>query len=492
MTAIETTKAYLKKPYILFLLLFSLVLYYSDFATIRPFWYDESLTITEFVSLPTYLDVYRYYQIANNHIVYSLILKFWIQLWESIFPFSEVPFRLLSFLFATATIALMWFKWNKRFGFWPTLITIVCFCSSLIFPIYSVAVRGYMLSLLLAFLALFTAEKITKKVTWKRLFSFFLITFLLVGTTPSNLFYLVAITCLNWPDSLYNKPAFKRWSALAITPLIAFTAFYLPIISKLLYVANITHGWDSSLYAIINYYAPIALTILPLLPFLVTAMVIDKKKLQFSHISLYITAIPAVLPLLLMLLRHPSPFPRVFIVFYPIYLFWLAALLNKLQAATRIKYKKNIAEWLGFYLCILVLGVASISHNLSNKLSSWTVPSGEQDDTLKPYFMHNYSPRSVIAEVKKMHKAQPLSILISNSADPPSLMLYSRFFGLPEQVFLFDTPKHKLSFTRDQINGPLICIVRNKDELPLLKKRFNINKMTFIKDFGFHKLFLAE
>lgn len=493
-TLLATVISTFKKPLFLYSSLFCLILYYSDLASIRPFWYDESLTITEFVSLPNYLDVYRYYQIANNHIIYNLILKLWIQIWELVFPFSEIPFRLLSFIFALFTIVFMWLTWRRRYGFWPALIVVLCFITSLIFPIYSVAVRGYMFSILVAMISLWLAERVMLQFSMKRAVMYFVLALLLVGTTPSNLFYLGALACLFWPKSFTNRKELKSWLVLCTLPVFAFIIFYLPIFDKLLNIAKITHGWKSPCWATVNYYLPIILMLLPVFPFLIYIVSVNfkRKAESYKHISTFIHLVPAIIPLMMMFLRQPSPFPRVFLVFYPIYLLWLVSLMNKLLALARKRYKRNFADCFGFYLCILVIGVGAIWHNLAIKFSSLTVSATEQDDTISPYFMNDYNPRQVMAELKKMYQVQPFSVLINNSADPPSLMLYSRFFGLPEQMFLFDKPREKLDFTRQQIRGALVCIVRDKQELEILKNRFKIDKFKHYKDLGFHKLFFAE
>ena len=47
----------------------------------RELWFDEALTLLNFV-LPLELgDIYFSYHIPNNHIVYSMLLKIWDTIW---------------------------------------------------------------------------------------------------------------------------------------------------------------------------------------------------------------------------------------------------------------------------------------------------------------------------------------------------------------------------------------------------------------------------
>ena len=51
----------------------------------RPLWYDEALTIIEFVTLPSFLEIFSYYPIPNNHIGFNVLLRFWTLALESWF-----------------------------------------------------------------------------------------------------------------------------------------------------------------------------------------------------------------------------------------------------------------------------------------------------------------------------------------------------------------------------------------------------------------------
>lgn len=68
----------------------TLLLLLSSFTYLfRPFWFDEVLTLDNFVMRPPLSRIYFLYEIPNNHIVFSMLEKVWI---DFLALFLNTPF----------------------------------------------------------------------------------------------------------------------------------------------------------------------------------------------------------------------------------------------------------------------------------------------------------------------------------------------------------------------------------------------------------------
>ena len=111
-------------------------------ALFRELWFDEALTIGEFMYLPTIAAVYRNYVIPNNHIIYTIFLKFWNELYPSGLSL-DFYWRLFTVLTAAVTVGVIFERWRKRYGIITLALVLFAFSYSLPFEIYSTAVREY-------------------------------------------------------------------------------------------------------------------------------------------------------------------------------------------------------------------------------------------------------------------------------------------------------------------------------------------------------------
>ncbi len=84
-------------------------------ALFRELWFDEALTIGEFMQLPTIGAIYRNYVIPNNHIVYTIFLKLWNELYPSNLSL-DFYWRIFTALTAAITVAVIFERWRRRYG----------------------------------------------------------------------------------------------------------------------------------------------------------------------------------------------------------------------------------------------------------------------------------------------------------------------------------------------------------------------------------------
>ena len=113
----------------------------------RPLWCDEALTIMNFTTLP-FSRIYTEYVIANNHILYTYLLKLWISFIPPALYNLVFLFRLPGVFLGIVTLLLIYFLWRKYMGRNIAFILAMTLAVSHIFMIYATAVRGYILGLL--------------------------------------------------------------------------------------------------------------------------------------------------------------------------------------------------------------------------------------------------------------------------------------------------------------------------------------------------------
>ena len=134
--------------------LFAVFLFFVQPYLFREFWFDEALTLMNFAWMPNPIKIYFSYIIPNNQLFYTIALHYWAQL-----PFDGIRqdffLRLLSLLFASGTMLLLYFGFRRIYGKTALLISLVALAVAPPFLIYASALRGYMAS---AFWVAFTLK----------------------------------------------------------------------------------------------------------------------------------------------------------------------------------------------------------------------------------------------------------------------------------------------------------------------------------------------
>jgi hypothetical protein len=493
----------LKKPLILYPLLVLATVFFSEFSTLRSLWYDEALTVMEFASLPDFSRVYFAYVIANNHIAFTLLLKLWLHGWELFFPITEFSARLLSLLLSTGFLLLLWHHVRRRYGFRPALVAVFIVAMSLPFPIYAVAVRGYALSFFLGVLAVMAVEHAVREPRYRFWcwMTYFMVAVSLVGTLPSNLLFFVGLCCFYFPASP-DIARFRRWLPVAVLPPLAFLLFYFPIFSRLLNVMSHTHGWSAPFPAITDFYVPLLLACVPLSPIFVFASGClsrsrrweggEDTRFRWGWIRCVVQMIPWLIPAVLMLIRTPSPFPRVFLILSLLYLLQGMRLLCSMLAFLRKTRGRRFVDILTLLTVLFVIVWSSVLLSVRPTLEKTIVPQTDQDDMIYPYFIRDFDPRSMTLEIRRRLSLARFVVFIGGSADPPSVFFAGNLIGIPPELWIYDRPKERVpdDFVLG-LNLPVLLVVRDEGELASLQNRFSIRGVEFVADFGFQKLYAA-
>jgi hypothetical protein len=173
----------------------------------QSLWLDEAIS-AQVVKTYSYTDIVSKFSPSDFHPpLFYLTLK----AWTSVFGFSEVSLRFPSVIFSLITIYLV----SRFFGFWPSALL----AFNPLYLYYSQEARMYSLVTLLVFCA-FLAFK------YKKIFLYYLFTFLSLSTFYGSVFFFAAIS-LYW---LFKKN-YKNFILYSLAP-----AFSLFVLSPLLWL----------------------------------------------------------------------------------------------------------------------------------------------------------------------------------------------------------------------------------------------------------------
>ncbi len=123
----------------------------SALCLFKPLWYDEALTVLEFLLLNSTTEIYHHYAIPNNHIFYSIILKYWLTMISNITSISLiVKMRILTLIFSSVVVSILAVLSIRKFEKFTAIAISATYLLSSPFTIYCCSIRGYMLSTVVA------------------------------------------------------------------------------------------------------------------------------------------------------------------------------------------------------------------------------------------------------------------------------------------------------------------------------------------------------
>ncbi|MCP3968338.1 MAG: hypothetical protein GY750_02425 [Lentisphaerae bacterium] len=406
----------------------------------RDLWFDESLTVTNFMLLPKISMIYRQYVIPNNQIVYTFLLRLWEEL--RIGGFSPDQFwRLFSVICAGGSVAIMMQRWRKSVSFAALPVLLALLIASA-FAIYATAVRGYMLSFLFILIAIELARGMIFRFNWKYVLGYFICCLLTLGTIPTNLLPLGAVVLYFFPYFGFKKILDKRFLILALLPIAALLLFYLPLLPQVVKIVKLREGWGDQIRAAIVTYSGFILPMLPVVVAAITGGIIWFRKTS-KHIFCWRLVI-IILPLLVIFARNPAPFPRVFFTMWPLWLLLTADGCRHLLPFLR-KKRYTMAAVVGLCLITALWGkvVNDQKEFISQKLYNCRL-----DDYFSPYYMRaDYTPWNTVLKLQRMFEETGVNrqVYLTFNSDPYSFLLYGRFAGMPTETWLFDNPLGKVN-----------------------------------------------
>ncbi len=450
----------------------------------RPLWFDEALTVLNFALSPNLADIYFNYSIPNNQICFTFLLRVWLEIQPVILD-TTVWLRLLPVLLGAGTLVALYWLFRTRCGSWVLLPVLIALGTSVPFLIYATALRGYMLSALLAVLTLHFALLFAEHRDCKYWLCYAISSLLMVGTIPSNLVVLAGVVLYALP--LFQVDFYRRWSfwIMALTPPVMLLIFYLLIGRQLIAAMQLGEGWENGSRALLAVLLAFVYCFgVILIPALIGIRYRHIRLVQLARASIWLLPVPMAL------LLKVAPFPRVFFPFWPLWTILLAGGIRDLTAVNcRLRHRWKLGVWIGL-LAVLALiwgGLAQVTP-LRLRLSSFNGGIGADDYFYGYYLRNGHTPDQTVAELKKLYPDGVAPIYLSFCADPWSVMFYGNLYGLTDPAnYLFDGPRGTVS----SLPGGALIILRNDESAEALEKRFGIRLFELFHNAN-HRVYRAE
>ena len=451
----------------------------------RPFWMDEAITIMEFASRPSFFGTYFSYDIPNNHILFTYVVRLCLGISDYTGTLYGWMLRVPSLIFGVAGLAILFLACVRKGGLQAGSSLIAFMGMSGVFAIYATAVRGYMLSFLLVSLALVFAPALLRRGSFWRHGLYFLVCLAAVGTIPTNLIALeaVALLVIGWPSS--RRLARKTWLFLA--PAFALGLFYLPILPKFIKCLTLGEGWSSAPAAAWNLYGCFLLVFLPLIPLALWGAFELWRRRPGRRSAMLIPLGLALLPLLLIFLGRTTPFPRVFLPYWPVWMLLLAPFLGRglRELKTRFPALKMMMA-LALLLCVW----SAVTMQGREPLRNLLFGDGFSDDLLLPRYMEpGFKPDVLAKRIAERRKETPdLKVFLTFNADHYSIIMHGKFLDIPEETWLFDSPKlGKVKGIPADSTVLLVCAGRK--DLDAVLSRFDLREGELLLDTGAQQLY---
>lgn len=447
----------------------TLLLLLSSFTYLfRPFWFDEVLTLDNFVMRPPLSRIYFLYEIPNNHIVFSMLEKVWIDFLALFLNTPFFLFRGLSVLAGALAVFLLAKRMVRSCGLYGGGLLCAAFAASSACAIFATGVRGYMLGFLFTVLALLFAEKIVARPTLPGFLGFFLICLLSVGTTPTNLAALEAVALFHASFLWKRKRRLPSLLYLFAAPALALVFFYAPIHGKFLRCLQLGEGWFSEGSAVWNLYASFALILLGSLPFCIAGLFHLWKRYPRLRWMCIAGFLLFLLPLPAFFVFKAPAFPRVFFPLFPI---WLLAAGYAFCAYLKMVKRSPALKTLPLILQVLC---TALLVNTGSYASDALFGSGRHDDITLPYYARNsFEPQKIVSLIQEKFKSgeHPL-VFASFDSDYPSVLFCVSCTDLPENTVITDLPNRPRIRDLDFHTGKYYLITSGKNDLEQTMRRF--------------------
>ncbi len=457
----------------------------------RPLWFDEALTLMNFVHGKSLEQIYQSYIIPNNQIIYSICLRLWTRFTDLLSLNYDFGARLLSAVFSIIAVIAFYCGFKRESGgTWGMLFIVSGICLGVPFSIYGTAVRGYQLSFMLLVLLAWSVKNISRKVTWQNFSAYTILSLLLIGTIPTNLLGIGMAVGIFMPE-LWKK--WKRLTALAIIPFCMFFIFYFPIKDKFINVCNLGEGLDNRLEAILIPYMAFILnySVLTILGIWGWILACRKRKIHYCNLFRFAAILLWLIPCLIL---QKAPFNR---VFYPCFALLLIVTSFGIKHWIYLFFRKLSNN--GRKITVIICAILLISNFLflksdyaGQKIQQIFKLTPATDDFFMPYyFRENFYPPAVINKINRQYINNTNLVFSAFEADSRALYFYAVFGSTDSSRFVIDGPKFKVAFLPYK---SLLILPSDDSCLDKYIKRFNLENRQLKKLFteGFHTVWEVQ
>jgi len=426
----------------------------------RPLWFDEVLTLTNFVFGRSIGQIYHSYVIPNNHILYSFLLRGWCEM--PLFGGLVTHFRLLSCLLGLGFMVSFAAVFRKRLGMSIAVLLLLGFVLSPAALIYGTAVRGYMLSALLTIFVLHFAFCFAAEPTKKNGILYTLFSLLAVATIPSNLFAIGCAVCAVIPVMGTHFWKKRQFYYLVLLPFVTLMLFYGPILPDLLRCFALHEGMGDRWGVLYQLLLAASSILTFFLPFALagTLKAVSLKRLKRT----WPRWVLLFLPFLPCFVLTVAPFPRTFFACAPVLLYCAGLGGRHLLAAARLRRGKASGKTL-FYFCFFAMLLAGGFVQSHREMLSSRCGGEAFDDFFAPYYVRKgFAPDKLVGFLQK--EFPDAHIYCTFDSDPYSILFCSDCFGGDGNRFGFDNPRGRAQGKFDFI------IARHDESAEPLESRF--------------------
>lgn len=451
----------------------------------RPLWMDETITMTSFATRPTLLSTYLSYDIPNNHIVYTMMISLLMDFMDKFGIATGALLRLPSLVFGVAALALVFLLAALRGSLTAGLALALFLAMSATFSTYATAVRGYMLAFLCVAAAIWLSDSLLRRGGLWRFAAYFSLCLVAVGTLPTDVIALGAVAIAALSKRRLRRLPRLGW--LFAAPVLALGVFYLPILPKFIKCMTLGEGWPSSAGAAWNLYGSFAFAFLPLLPLCAWGAALLWRRRPAARLPLLLSLAVLLLPLPFIFLGGTTPFPRVFLPLWPLWLVLLARPLGLGFSELKRRFPGlNLVLVSGLALCLWT----SLMIQGREPIRDAAFGDGFHDDLFMPFYLEqSYRPDLVSKRIAGLFKeSPPFKVFVSFRADHFTLPFYGAADGLPKELWLHDSPKYgKMPALPDDTDILLVCA--GKGDLEATLSRFGLKEAGLVQDMGFQQIY---
>ena len=456
----------------------ALLLALSPYLT-RQLWFDEALTVLNFACLGGPGEIYRAYVIPNNHILYTVVLYYWLKLLPPGFA-PDLWLRLPSVVFAVVLLGYLGRRFRRMCGAIPLAVVLTALAVSPPFLVFATAVRGYMLGALFCAWAAGSAAEFAASPRFRPFAKYFIAALGAVLTVPSDLAALagVVLFALPWCGAKFWNE--RKFYVLALTPVAALLLAYLPISRNFIAVAQLGEGWRdrwSSLAAVGLALASAFGALLLLLP-AEWVRGVKRWRRELWRAAIWFLPLPAAFVFAV------APFPRVYFPLFPLLALAVAGALRSFAGVNwHRKVERSIRIKLGIGFVVLLLSLLPWHLPVLGALSPHV--GGDLGDDFF-YGYHLRPEHQPVRVAQALEKLPARSVYFSFLSDPWANMFYHLTRG-GKAEYLFDGPRGQVA----EIPVGAAAVLRRDESPEVLGRRFG-RKLRQVSETPACNIFIVE
>lgn len=407
------------------------------------FWYDEVMSLEEFILVP-FKKTVTDYPVPNNHIFFSVLMNGWLKLW-GINTFAQAVqnvfiVRLLPALFGVGALLAVKSAADKLTRQQGGIVAMVALMCMLPFHNYVTQVRGYGLSIFLAALLTNSIVALLVNGSRKAVWGILACSALFIYTIPSNLYAVAALLVVAFVSFAIkiNTRGLKtalatnaaKGFAFAIAGVLLAIVLYLPVLKQVLnndYVkSNGLFRWGmwKEAAVIMGYlFKPYYLLLILLCAGLGVGFY---KKAEIRSIGILGAII--LLPFVFSFIRGDKPFDRVFL--------WICPLLAVMAGvAFNILYDKVIRGGVlerSFRFLVLIATIWSLQDAKKQAEARLAVDLTNEVNRCDIYYnnlLTNYHTNQNLEWFKQQHYADSIPVYL-HEVDKYAMHGYLPLYGI--------------------------------------------------------------